>query len=309
MDSRIPVVDLQTVGIWNEDAPSDATWRKVGEELARAFADIGFAYITNHGVPEEVVQQAFGSTGEFFALTENKKNTIARQVYQGYVAVNREKLSGDASHHELRESYDVNDPKGRFPDSLVPTFRPSVCALMDMLVALNIRLLQAMEWGLGVESGVLVDSHKRIFQKDNGTALRILNYPPVPEDAPENTIRCGAHTDYGTVTILLQDTMGGLEVRDRGGQWVAATPISGALLLNVGDLLQMWTNDAFIATEHRVLVPAAEHLLRQPRRSMAFFVHPDDEVVLTPLDGSQGATPPVTAKQHLENRFAATYQY
>jgi len=119
--------------------------------------------------------------------------------------------------------------------------------------------------------------------------------------------RLGAHSDYGTITLLFQDDIGGLEVLS-GNEWIAATPIADTILINLGDLLQFWTSDRYKATKHRVRVPEEEIRQRTQRRSMVFFVHPDNDVVVSPLDGSS-KYPPVTALAHLEYRFSQTYKY
>ena len=118
---------------------------------------------------------------------------------------------------------------------------------------------------------------------------------------------CGEHSDYGTITLLFQDQLGGLEVKDVDGNWVSAEPIPGTILVNVGDLLESLSGGKFPATRHRVTIPEVEFRRRNLRQSLPFFVHPDDAVVCEPLDGADPRYPAVTARQHLENRFKATY--
>jgi len=120
-------------------------------------------------------------------------------------------------------------------------------------------------------------------------------------------VRCGEHSDYGTVTILFQDNLGGLEAKSVTGHWLPADPIPGAVLINVGDLLENLSCGRFPATRHRVVVPEQEFRRRSPRQSIAFFVHPDDQVECSPLEGPDPRYPMVTALGHLENRFRATY--
>ena len=120
--------------------------------------------------------------------------------------------------------------------------------------------------------------------------------------------RCGEHSDYGTITLLYQDKLGGLEVKGVDGQWINADPVPGTVLVNVGDLLEALTGGLFPATRHRVVVPEQEIRRRTKRQSIVFFIHPDDAVVCEPLAGPDPRYQPVTARQHLENRFAATYE-
>ena len=117
-------------------------------------------------------------------------------------------------------------------------------------------------------------------------------------------MRCGEHSDYGTITLLFQDNLGGLEVKGVGGNWISADPIDGAIIVNVGDLLELMTSGRYPATRHRVVIPDEERKRKTLRQSIAFFIHPDDDVLCQPLDGSHPNYPPVTARQHLENRVS-----
>ncbi|KAF2358953.1 Non-hem dioxygenase N-terminal domain [Trinorchestia longiramus] len=305
---RIPIVDLKEGAQSGSDPAPDALLR-VGRQLTEAFSDIGFAYVTNHGIPEEMITRTFRSTGEFFELPLEEKEKLSRLNCHGYVAVDREKLSAGGDRHELRESFDVQYSTDRYPHERLPDFGPSVRQLIAALDGLTGQLLLALQTGLNVKDNLLVKSHANMLDCSvNSTIMRVLYYPPVPAQRPPGTLRCGAHTDYGTITILLQDNLGGLEVKTRSGVWEPAPPVDGALLINVGDLLQHWTGDRLVATEHRVLVPEAELLQQKPRRSIAYFIHPDDAVMIEPLDGRQ-ERPPVNAKEWLMKRFAETYQY
>jgi len=311
MSGSIPVVNLRTVGIQHEN-PSKEDLASVGSELVKAFADIGFVYVAGHGVQQSDVDAVTLESGKFFAAAEEAKSAFARGVQEsdGYSGVGREKLDAEAGRLEVRETYDVTNLDAGFPDALVPAFKPAVSALLRQLQRLTLRILAALEGPLGVSEGTLLSAHSAVLRgsSHNATTLRLLHYPPVPPNAPSNIIRCGEHTDYGTITILSQDNLGGLEVKDRSDQWVAATPIPGSLLVNVGDLLAIWTNGRLRATEHRVRVPDCERLQQKVRRSMAFFVHPDNTQLITPLDGSP-CDSPVTALEHLQRRFKESYAY
>lgn len=162
----------------------------------------------------------------------------------------------------------------------------------------------------------------------NRTIFRSLYYPRlVDSDIQPGVVRCGAHSDYGAITLLLQDDMGGLEVLSKG-QWVPAKPIPGTILINLGDLMQFWTSDRYVATVirikiifylsikclllrgkqvHRVRVPEEEVRQKSPRQSIAFFVHADNGVMICPIDGSD-THPPVEALAYLKSRISATYK-
>ncbi|XP_076068512.1 uncharacterized protein LOC143040961 isoform X2 [Oratosquilla oratoria] len=276
--------------------------------MTKAFSDIGFVYFKNHGVPKETIDAVNQSADSFFQLPLETKQKVERGVIdaQGYTTVDREKLDPDMNRHELRECYDVKLLDGKFPDKEVPTFKPSVKGLVECCKLLSKRILEAMAIGLNMDRDFFLKTHQDLCTDNNFTCLRVLHYPPIPEKVKEGTIRCGAHTDYGTITLLFQDDMGGLQVKTRAGNWENADPIPGAILVNVGDLLQFWTGDRFIGTVHRVLIPTEEVKKRKSRRSIVFFLHPDDPVLIKPLTGSH-CYEPLTAKEHAERRFKETY--
>ncbi|CAL4185702.1 unnamed protein product, partial [Meganyctiphanes norvegica] len=258
----------------------------------------------------DLINKAFSASSEFFALDESIKLDYPRnpEKQQGYVAVNREKFNANENSDELREAYDVKRMDGMFPDEVVPAMRPAVKSLADSCIALSNRILEAMAVGLGIDRKFFTSTHKDICNDNNASCLRMLYYPPVPANVTEGSVRCGTHTDYGTITFLFQDTMGGLEVCDRNNEWVPATPIPDTILVNVGDILQFWSSDKLRATKHRVLIPSEEKIAQASRRSIVFFLHPDDPVLIKPLNGSDHYQP-ITAKSHVLKRFQETYQY
>lgn len=306
----VPIVDLGQLSLAHAGDPSREEWLRVGKSVAEAFQNIGFVYLKNHGVSETQVSSLVSSGSRFFALDPKTKNKYPRnpEKQQGYVEVDREKFDPANFKHELREAYDIKRSDGVFPDEEVPSLRPDADALINTCKALSLRILKAMALGIGLDESFFVDTHREICLDSNASCMRLLHYPPVPESVPAEAIRCGAHTDYGTITLLFQDEIGGLQVRDRQRQWVNADPVPGAILVNVGDILQFWTADKFIATEHRVLIPKEEKRMKVSRRSVVFFVHPDDPVLIKPLDSSS-TYPTVTAREHVLRRFRETYTY
>ncbi|KAK8397445.1 hypothetical protein O3P69_004888 [Scylla paramamosain] len=285
-------IDLGGLGLASLPAqPSEEEWQRVGKEIRSAFKDIGFVYLSNHGIPQGVIDEVFDVAGE---------------TSKGYTAPNQERLTEAKGVQELRESFDIHTPDGAFPDQELATLRPAARTLFEKCSVLTFRILTAMAIALGLERSYFVKRHEGLAGTKNSSCMRLLYYPALPdgEGADEGEVtRCGAHTDYGTVTLLFQDAAGGLEVKERGGAWVSALPIPGTILVNAGDILQFWTGDVFRATEHRVLLTESRSKARQ---SVVFFVHPDGDVVIEPLDGS-GRYMPVEAKQHAIKRFSETY--
>ncbi|KAG7175009.1 2-oxoglutarate-Fe(II) type oxidoreductase ppzD-like [Homarus americanus] len=308
--TNIPVVDLGELGVGGPEDPSDEVLQRLGEELVQAFSSIGFVYLSNHGIPAHKVEEINSCSEKFFMLESSTKLKYKRGVadIQGYTEPGQEKLTTKDDVRELRESYDVRLVDGVFPDKEVGSLRPAVRDLVTSCKLLSLRVLTALAVGLGLERSFFVSTHQEMCSNSNATCLRLLYYPPVPPTFSVGATRCGAHTDYGTITLLFQDNIGGLEVRDREGAWVSADPVPGTILVNVGDILQFWTSDKLRATEHRVLIPKEEMHQKSARRSVVFFVHPDDPVLIKALDGSSTYNP-ITAKDHTEKRFEETYKY
>ena len=187
----------------------------------------------------------------------------------------------------------------------IPTFEKIQKKFSSACLDLSLRVFDVISVGLDLEDkDFLRRCHKLIGQKGNSTALRSLYYPAIPLDKEikEGQVRCGEHSDYGTLTLLFQDLIGGLEVKIRDGEYIPATPIPGTIVVNIGDLMQRWTADRLIATKHRILIPKEEVTRRRDRQSGAFFVLPDDDVVIRCLDSSNKYEP-ITSLDYLKKRF------
>lgn len=316
---RIKVIDLSMISL-EKECTSLADRQSLGQLINQSFQEIGFMYVKNHGLKEEVIQQAFKSSMDFFNLEDSEKSKVSKGVeYQGWVCEGREIFDQDEdgviADHEVRETYDLKNisTKGIFPDQVCPGLRGGLTQLGLDSSKLAQRLLQCISLGMNEKEDMLSSLHLGILEQDrngidNASTIRSIHYPPIrSEDVRPGIIRCGEHSDYGTITLLFQDSMGGLEVKNVEGKWVSADPIPGCILINVGDLLENLTAGQYPATRHRVKIPQEELRRRSLRQSIAFFVHPDDHVLCSPLGGPDPRYPPVTARQHLENRFADTY--
>ncbi|XP_076068509.1 uncharacterized protein LOC143040960 [Oratosquilla oratoria] len=304
----IPIVDLGDLKLGGPKTPREEEWQRVACQLTKAFEDIGFVYLRDHGLPQETIDQTQEKAAKFFALPEDTKSLFKRGgSNHGYVATDRERLD-PRNKHEIRESFNFMELQGPCPDKEVPGFRASVTSFVESCLELSCNLLRAMALGLGLDREFFVRTHSEAFRGENCTTLRLLHYPPIPSHVTEGTLRCGAHADYGSITLLFQDHMGGLQVKNREGVWEDATPIPGTILINAGELLQYWTSERFVGTVHRVVIPKEEVKQKTSRRSMAFFMHPDDHVIVAPLNGSSDIEP-ISARQFLDRRFQETYVY
>jgi len=310
----IPIVDMKDLGLGNSSEPSRENFNQVSKELDAAFSSVGFVYLKNHGISQDVIRQCFATSAEFFALPIEEKRKFTRETAKslksGYVPAGQEILESKSSH-EIREAYDVTSMDPGFDDKEHPEFWKSINRILPELCELSRRLLRCLAAALGLEEDYFVHRHKYMCTStdNNPTTFRTLFYPSLSSaDTQEPGVqRCGEHSDYGTITLLLQDSIGGLEVLSEG-QWIPATPIPDTVLVNLGDLMQFWTADHYKATMHRVQIPKEETRQRCSRQSLAFFVHPDNEVMVSPLDGST-KYPTISALDHLNQRYSQTYTY
>ena len=320
-EAGIPVLDISPISL---DTPSPALqdYQQVAAKLGHAFQNIGFIYLSHHGIPASVITGAMESSLQFFRLPDQHKEAVRKgKEYQGWVEQGREIFDqdeeGNIAELEIRETFDMKNisESGIFPDVSCPHLRKNLTNLGEHCTALALRLLQAVSLSLEQPATWLADMHRGMLAAgssdcvENATTLRSLHYPPIPARLARQAgiTRCGEHSDYGTLTLLFQDSLGGLEVRGPGRAWLPAPPLPGAVLLNVGDLLEAMSGGSYPATRHRVTVPAAELKRNSLRQSIVFFIHPDDSVVCEPVAGPDPQYPPITAIQHLLNRFSATY--
>jgi len=320
--TSISVVDISKVSL-ERSHPSDNDFKEVSKTISKNFEEIGFMYIINHGISEQIITDAMEASMAFFKLEESIKNKTSKgSEYQGWVEQGREIFDqdedGKIAELEIRETYDMKNvsASGIFPDEDCPQLRKMLTKLTTSSKQLTSRLLKCISLALGLEIDFFDSNHRGMISQgledsiENCTTLRSIHYPPISDELlaqHPSIIRCGEHSDYGTITLLFQDSLGGLEVKGVEGKWINADPVPGAIVVNVGDLLESISGGQYPATRHRVVVPELEFRRKNLRQSIAFFVHPDDDVLCQPLSGPDPKYPPVTARQHLENRFAATY--
>ncbi len=310
----IPLIDLAKL-----THESDLIRQDEIRRLDTACREIGFFYLTNTGIPKELMAALMREAKRFFDLPQEDKNTIDIKNsinHRGYGNIGEEQLD-EVSHADWKETFDMaldfpaNHPLvAKYPTMYGPNQNPTnpktVEVLQDYYVeAFTVaqKLLTAMAQALSLDD----DFFTRCFT-DHVTVLRMIHYPPRPATDHDNG--AGAHTDYGCVTLLLQDQIGGLQVKNRQGEWVDATPIDNALVVNIGDLMQRWTNDEYVSTAHRVRASLPD----VHRYSFPFFVEPDYETSVTCVPS--GATEQKPAKYDailsgdwIQSRFDATYAY
>ncbi len=273
----IPVIDL---------AGANASPGALAEAIRAAVTDAGFFYVANHGVGADLVADVFEANRRFHAWPVERKSLLRQnRWHRGYMGFGDTKLSSSASFAPARRANRMESLMVRHelppdhPDVLAgrPLQGPNqwpddpgiVAAIQRYdaaVVDLAHRLLPALSVATGEAPGFFAASFRPA-----STALRLIHYPPSPADRPEDLYGSHPHTDYGFLTILAQDEVGGLEVQATDGGWIPAPPLPGTFVINIGDAFARWTNDAFRSTPHRVINRSNE----RDRYSVAMFFDPD----------------------------------
>ncbi len=284
------------------------------DALGRSFRDTGFAVIEDHGVDQQVIAAANDAMKAFFALPDAVKrryDDTAGGGQRGYTPFGQENAKGRTAS-DLKEFWHLgrSAPAGSGLEHLmretpsveeVDGFDVATRALFGALDAMGCDLLKAVARHLG-----LVENWFDQRVRKGNSILRLLHYPPQLTPPPEGSVRAGAHEDINVITLLLGAQEAGLQVRHRSGDWLDINPPSGALVINVGDMLDRLTGGVLPSTTHRVLNPARERA-RFPRYSTPFFLHFAPDVLITPIEAclAEGGQPhpPITAQDYLIERL------
>ena len=284
------------------------------QALGGSFRRFGFAVVADHGLDPDLIAGALESTKAFFALPEAVKRAYhvpGGGGARGYTPFGVETAKG-ASAHDLKEFWHVGRdlPPGH-PFSRVmapnlwpaeiPEFRPRLQALYAALDELGRRVLQAIAVNIDLPRDWFDDKVRL-----GNSVLRLLHYPPSGFDGPN--VRAAAHEDINVITLLLGAEEAGLEVLDRDGRWLPINAPEGAVVCNIGDMLQRLTNHVLPSTTHRVVNPPPERR-GVSRYSTPFFLHFENDVVIEPLPNCVGPDrpardpEPITAQAYLEERL------
>ncbi|MGH6617261.1 isopenicillin N synthase family dioxygenase [Sphingomonas sp.] len=282
--------------------------------LGGSFERFGFAVIADHGIPADLIERAWAETRKLFELPEAEKrayHTPGGGGARGYTPFKTEIAKG-ASQVDLKEFWHVGRelPAGhRFAAQMSPNiwptepagFKPVFLELFEAFDRAGDRLLSAIARHLGLAPNWFDHA-----VGDGNSVLRLLHYPPIALDA--EGVRAGAHEDINLITLLLGAEEAGLELLDRDGKWLAIKPPEGAMVVNVGDMLQRLTNHVLPSTTHRVVNPPPERR-GVSRYSMPFFLHPAPDFLIETLPGCIDADhpnrypTPITAHDYLHERL------
>ena len=305
----IPVVDLA-------DFLSGDPHRKVAfvQALGKAYEEVGFVAVKNHGVPDELIEQQYAYVQQFFALPLEKKlgheiKELAGQ--RGYTSFGREHAKGSEAP-DLKEFFQYgqtvedNDPiKSEYPENVVVDeidhFNKTIFDAYRNFEKSGKALLQAIALYLGLEEHYF---DKYIY--NGNSILRCIHYPPITSE-PKSAIRAEQHEDINLITLLVGASADGLQILTKQGDWVGVTSLPDQIVVNVGDMLQRLTNNKLCSTTHRVVNPKRE-LWHTSRFSMPFFLHPRSEMNLACLENCidkehPKAYPDATAGEYLNERL------
>jgi isopenicillin N synthase-like dioxygenase len=281
---------MQTLPIINVApllAHDDASMMRVADEIGRACRDLGFFYATHHAISSETLAALNDASRRFFALPEARKMEIAMtkggRAWRGYFPLGGELTSGKPDRKQglyFGEELDARDPRvsadwplhgaNQFPED-VPELKPAVLRFMREAE----RSAHAIMAGVALSLGLDAKYFRSHYTAKPTMLFRVFEYPA--SRASDESWGVGEHTDYGLLTLLAQDEHGGLQVKTPRG-WIEAPPIEGALVCNIGDMLDRLTGGAYCSTPHRV-----RNVSGRSRLSFPFFFDPAFDAELVPL--------------------------
>lgn len=306
---EIPVIDISPLRDGSDPAG-------VARALHAASKGLGFIYVRGHGIPDAVIEGARAAAYDFFHADPDQKETVRVSAsHRGWLGQGGAKMQDDAKA-DLKESFiwGFQDADGVTPDdhslrgdNQWPTFQPELeTAAMDYFrhahdVAHH--LMHGFALGLDLPADFFLKTADKPLSR-----CSFVYYPPQDAAAGADQFGVGPHTDFGVLTVLCQDDVGGLQVEDVNGEWIEAPPISGTLLVNVADLLARWTDGEYKSTPHRVVNASGRE-----RMSLVLAFDPNPETVIDAREvfGPDHApkTEPITCGDYLLWRFGKAFAY
>ena len=307
--AAIPVIDIGPL----RDGSDPAT---VASALHRASREVGFIYVANHGIAPSLIEDARASALDFFRRPEAEKGEVAiTERHRGYLGRGGATMQAGAKA-DLKESFifgyesaegealDDHPLRGanRWPRS-TPALKERALGYFEAAHEVAYHLMRGFALGLGQTENFFLQTSARPMSRAS-----FVYYPPQDAGMGPDQFGVGPHTDFGVLTVLCQDDVGGLQVQTAGGDWVNAPPIEGTLVVNVGDLLARWTNDAYRSTPHRVVNSSGRE-----RLSLVLAYDPEPDTLIDPraLFGDRVDTPyePMTCGDYLIKRFGKSFAY
>jgi isopenicillin N synthase-like dioxygenase len=289
----------------------------VAKALGQACRDVGFFYISGHGVPTALMERVFETSAAFFTGPASVREAVSFSGpggNRGYIRLGGETLD-PGKPPDVKEAFNIglelppDDPEmlarapfraaNLWPD--MPGFRDTMLDYFNRVW----RLGRDLHRGFALDLGLAPDYFESRLDRPNAT-LRLLHYPQSTTPPSEGQLGAGVHTDYGNVTLLATDEVGGLMVQDRSGRWLDAPVIANTFVCNIGDCLMRWSNDVYVSTPHKVVNPGKD------RYSVAFFLDPNPDAVVACLPTCVSADrpakyAPITSAEFLRSRLEPTY--
>jgi isopenicillin N synthase-like dioxygenase len=328
MAVTVPLIDLEQVG-----TPSDRGYVELVAKVREACADTGFLMVRGHGVPLDLIERVRRASDSFFDLPDSRKLRFEKpspQVNRGFSAMRSRTVGRDRDptlRASLQEGFAIgmpdvpNDPYFRgeaaganFAPNIWPDAPDDFEAVMreyySQMERLSGLIMRLFARALTLPEDYFADKMDRHI-----STLRLVHYPALDAPPAPGEERAGAHTDTGTLTILhIDDTPRALQVKTRSGEWIDVTAVSGAFVINIGDMMMRWTNDKWQSTLHRVANPPASDGTSPRRLSIVYFSQPNYDARIECLPGCSGPNDPpryepITSGEHRLRRYAKTYGF
>ncbi|MBS1662501.1 MAG: isopenicillin N synthase family oxygenase [Bacteroidetes bacterium] len=304
----IPVVDLAA---FSGNPQQKAAFV---DALGKAYEDVGFVAVKNHGIPDSTIEGLYTNTKAFFSQPSEVKRKyeipgLAGQ--RGYTSFGKEHAKGSTApdlkeFFQFGQTVEDGDPiKAEYPDNVqvaeLPQFNPIFKSAYQSFEASGSALLRAIALYLGLD-----EKYFDNYVHNGNSILRAIHYPPIKEE-PKSAIRAEQHEDINLITLLIGASADGLEILSKQDEWVPVTSLPEQIVVNVGDMLQRLTNNKLRSTTHRVVNPPRE-LWGSPRFSIPFFLHPKSSMSLACLPSCIDAShpkayPDATAGEYLDERL------
>ena len=311
--NRIPIIDIAPLVIPDHNTK---LIRRTDDEIREACRSVGFFYIKNHQIPQSHIDSLISLVHAFFNLSLEEKMKIhisKSDIFRGYTPLGKELTNDKYDWHECVDfgldlesnDSDINNGKNLVGPNQWPedqhNFKKALENHWKLMIILGRRITQGLSISLGLPKNYFLP-----FMNKSHSYMRVSNYPPL-ENKKNIDHGIGSHIDYGFLTILLQDNISGLEIKNSNNEWFSAPIIPGTFLINIGHMMQRWTNDYYRATIHRVVSPKDE-----ARCSIPFFFEPNFDTVVKPLEtfcseDNPARYKPIHFGNYLERTFKTSY--
>lgn len=305
----IPVIDISALVDDSDPVP-------VAQALHAASQGLGFIYIRGHGIPTEAIEAARSTALSFFRSSDSEKQSVrVSDKHRGWIGMGGAKMQDDAAA-DLKESFiwGWQDDQGHTPEDhalrgpnqwpgSMPQMERDAMAYFRHAHSVAHHLMRGFALGLGLPDNFFLRTTDRPLSRAS-----FVYYPPQSQELGPDRFGVGPHTDFGVLTVLCQDSVGGLQVQDINGDWLSAPPIDGTLIVNVADLLSRWTDGAYKSTPHRVVNRSGQERLSLV---LAYDPNPDTMIDAREIYGEdhEAENDPITCGDYLIWRFNRAFSY